>query len=52
MEILFFFWLLGGVITGSIAYSKNRNWFGWGLLGFLLGIIGIIWIACMPALED
>ena len=52
MEILLFFWILFAIITGSIATSKNRNGVGWGILGLLLGIFAVIWIACLPKLED
>lgn len=49
--IFFIIWLLCGVITGSIAYSKNRFWLGWFILGCIIGIFGVIWIACLPELE-
>jgi len=52
MEIILFFLVIFAIITGSIAIGKNRNGFGWAIIGFLLGLIGVIWIACLPKLED
>jgi uncharacterized membrane protein YeaQ/YmgE (transglycosylase-associated protein family) len=37
-----------GVICALIASSKGRNPFGWFVIGFLLGIIGLI-IACVAS---
>lgn len=52
MAVIIIFWIIFGLITGTIAHSKNRNGFGWALIGFLLGIFGVIWIALMPKLEE
>ena len=52
MEIIIIFWILFAVVTGSIAVSKNRSGFGWGILGLFLGIFAVLWIACLPKLED
>lgn len=49
MEILVV-WIICGVVTAVIASSKGRNSFGWLLIGLLLGIFGIILIACLPSL--
>jgi hypothetical protein len=38
-----------GLVTMSIARAKNRT-AGWFFAGLFLGIVGLIWIACMPAL--
>lgn len=43
-----FFWWLFIVVSGMIAKSKNRSVFGWGLLAFLTGPIGLILVAAMP----
>lgn len=52
MGLVIFFLILFGLIAATIAYSKNRNWFGWGILGILIGIFAVIWIACLPKLEN
>jgi len=44
-------WIICGVVTGIIASSKGRNGLGWFLLGSLLGIFGLILIACLPSLS-
>ena len=43
-----FLWWLFIVLSGMIAKSKNRSVFGWGLLAFLTGPIGLILVAAMP----
>ena len=45
-------WIVMGIMTAVIAGAKNRNWFGWLLIGLLFGIFGLILIACMPKLEE
>lgn len=50
MEFLIL-WLVCGVITGIVASAKGRTGFGWFLLGCLLGIFGVIFIALMPSLK-
>lgn len=41
--------VFGALIAAAIAASKNRNAFGFGLLGFLLPLIGILAAAlCEP----
>jgi len=52
IEIIIFLWIIWPIMAGSIAYSKNRNWFGWALLGVLIGLFGVIWVAALPAIED
>lgn len=46
-------WLIAfavcGLIAGFIGSSKNRSGFGSFLLGFLLGVIGIIIVAVLPS---
>ena len=51
MEILFF-WLLCGIVSAVIAGNKGRNGCAWLLGGALLGPIGIVLIAVMPASEQ
>jgi len=50
MEFLIL-WILCGVVTGVIAANKGRSGFGWFLIGAILGIFGIILIACLPSLH-
>ncbi|ANL10295.1 hypothetical protein AMJ96_CH02647 [Rhizobium sp. N113] len=47
-----FTWLICGVVTGIIASSKGRAGVGWFLIGCLLGIFGLILIACLPSLHS
>lgn len=49
MELLVI-WIICGVVTAIIAASKGRSVAGWLLVGLVLGIFGIILIACLPAL--
>jgi len=44
-------WLICGVVTGIIASSKGRTGVGWFLIGCILGIFGLILIACLPSLQ-
>lgn len=34
--------LMCGMICGFIAFSRDRNWIGFALLGLLLGPIGLV----------
>ncbi|WP_352827898.1 zinc ribbon domain-containing protein [Mesorhizobium sp. M0830] len=45
------FWLICAGVTAAIASSKGRSGFGWFLIGALIGIFGIILIACLPSLK-
>lgn len=47
--IYFVFAVIGALASGFIAMSKDRNALGWAAFGFLLPIIGIIVVACIPA---
>lgn len=40
------------IVCGFIAKEKNRDIAGFALLGFFLGIIGLIVVAVIPSLED
>src|SRR6266542_4307895 len=40
--VLFVFWILCGIVAAVVASNKGRNVFGWLVLGFLLGPIGMI----------
>ena len=42
-------WVICGGVTAIIASSKNRNWFGWLLIGLLIGIFGLILVVVLPA---
>ena len=42
-------WLICAVVTAIIASAKDRSGFGWFLIGLLLGIFGVILIACLPS---
>ncbi|PZU23807.1 MAG: hypothetical protein DI589_05930 [Shinella sp.] len=44
-------WLICGIVTAIIAANKGRSGIGWLIIGFILGIFGIILIACMPSLK-
>lgn len=44
-------WIICGFVTAVIAAGKGRSGFGWLLVGLLLGIFGVILIACMPSLK-
>lgn len=44
-------WLLFGVATGVIAAGKGRSGLGWFLLGCILGIFGLVIVACLPSLK-
>jgi hypothetical protein len=43
-------WIVCAVVTAIIASSKGRSGLGWFLIGAVLGIFGIVLIACLPAL--
>jgi hypothetical protein len=47
MAILLAFWLMCGVACGVIASNKGRSGVGWFLLGCVLGIFGLIIVACL-----
>lgn len=49
--VIVFFWIIFGIMAGSIAYSKNRFWPGWAIMGLLLGIFAVIWVACLGSLD-
>jgi hypothetical protein len=51
MGILLLGWLFFAIVTAAIASGKGRSGFGWLLIGLLLGIFGVILIACMPRKE-
>ncbi|MGR3494093.1 hypothetical protein [Citreimonas sp.] len=51
MELLVF-WLICAVVTAIIASSKGRSGFGWFLIGAVIGVFGIILIACLPSLAE
>ena len=40
------------IITAVVASHKNRNSFGWFLLGLLFGIFGLLAIAVLPKVEN
>lgn len=44
-------WIICAVITAIIASSKGRSGIGWLLVGAVLGIFGVILIACLPSLR-
>ena len=44
-------WLICAGVTAAIASSKGRSGVGWFLIGAILGIFGIILIACLPSLK-
>lgn len=44
-------WFLCAIVTAIIASSKGRSGVGWFLVGCVIGIFGIILVACMPSLK-
>jgi hypothetical protein len=47
--------LAGALIAAVVASNKNRNPLGYGVLGFLFPLIGVVIICCMsplPASEE
>ena len=46
-----FVWLIAALVCGIIASSKGRNGFGWFCIGLLIGIFGIILLACLPSIK-
>ena len=47
MEIL---WVLFAILTAVVGGAKSRSVIGWFVIGALLGPIGFILIAVMPAI--
>lgn len=47
--IYLFIAIVGAFISGIVASGKNRNAVGWGALGFVFPVIGIVAICCLPA---
>lgn len=45
-------WIASAALCGWIANKKNRNVGLWVVVGLLTGVIGIIIIACMSAVEE
>ena len=43
---------LGAGVSAVIASSKRRNVIGYLILGALMPLIGIVAIACLPALPE
>jgi hypothetical protein len=41
-------WIGCAIITGVIASTKGRSGIGWFLIGAVLGIFGVVIIACLP----
>ena len=50
--VFLFVGVIMGIISAAIASSKGRNPIGWGFLGFLVGLIGVIIVACLPNLKE
>ncbi len=40
--LIFFLWLMTGIVTGVVASDKGHGFGSWALAGFLLGPIGLI----------
>ena len=43
-------WILSGIVAAIVAAQKNRNAFGWLILGFFFGLFALIAVACLPKL--
>lgn len=50
IEVIFV-WAFFSVLTGAIAHHKNRSAIGWGLAGFVAGILATIVILCLKKVE-
>lgn len=48
MTLMLLFGILGAMICAAIASTKNRSVVGFGVIGFLLPLIGIILILVLP----
>jgi hypothetical protein len=50
--IAFLICLIAGAVCAAVAASKNRSAVGYGLLGFVLPLIGIIVVLCIGIHES
>lgn len=50
MELLIVCTILGAIVCPWIAAHKNRSVGGWFVIGLLFGLLGVLVIACIPAL--
>lgn len=48
MELLII-WLLFGIVCAIIASKRGRNWFGWLLIGSIIGVFGLILVLVLPS---
>jgi hypothetical protein len=44
--------VLGAVISSAIAINKGRNALGWAVLGALVPLISVIFVALLPPNPD
>jgi hypothetical protein len=51
MELLFL-WLIVAGATAIVASNRNRNVFGWFVLGFFFSFIALIVVACLDKVEN
>jgi FtsH-binding integral membrane protein len=49
MELALLITVVGGLVAAGIATTKDRNPFGWFLIGGLFPLIGIILAIVLPA---
>ncbi|MCS4034516.1 ribosomal protein L32 [Salinibacter ruber] len=49
--VLLFQAIACGALSGIVASNKNRNPAGWGVLGFLFGLFGLIAVLVMEEVE-
>jgi hypothetical protein len=47
-QIILFIWVGCGIGGALIAGSKGRSALGWGVLGFLFGLLALLVIALLP----
>jgi len=53
MEILFIFlWILLGLWGAYVAGNRNRSQVAWGILSAIFGVLAILLVALLPALEE
>ena len=43
---------IGAAISAVVASGKARSALGWGLVGFLFPLIGVVAVLCLPPLAQ
>lgn len=42
-------WLISAVVAAAVASSKGRSAFGWFLLGCLISVFAVLFVAVLPS---